>query len=300
MDVKLTPWTQDGIAGCYLREQNSSGDPTGPLYKMEGANSFDAQRNVTERSLPGDNTTYMKNTKFQDYGLNFNFYGLIPDMLDCFISGIKSEDGDTFTFDETVTGVPKKIVLYQVSDAIGKNGETGQTLETFWDCQVQNLTNPKTSGELVTWQSVITGLAKERNGILTPRQWKFVKGGVALVTGGDTTPPTVVSTTPAQGASNVPLDSNITMVFSKSMSVESLAHVVLEKLSDGTEHALGVPAYTETGGPPADTFTAVWNPPADFSASSQYLVTAKSGKVKDAIGNYLVGDVHRTFTTAAS
>lgn len=293
MDVNLIPWTQDGIAGCYLKLQDGVGDPTGTLYKLEGMNSFDTQRNVTERKLLGDNTTYMINSKFSDFAVTANFYGLIVDLMDCFLSGIKTVVGDIVTFDETVTGQPRKVVLYQVSDAIGKNGETGQTLETYWDAQVTNLTNPKASGELVTWQSTIAALAKLRAGILTPRQFKFVKNGVALpAASGDSTPPAVTTTTPVQGATAIPVTTNITAVFSENVDEGSLANVVLVRLSDGTLHALGAPTYN------AATFTAVWDPPTNLSAASSYLFTVEGGKVKDVGGNYLVGDVHRTFTTA--
>lgn len=290
MDVNLIPWTQDGVAGCYMKFQDDNGDPTGTLWKLEGCNSFDTSRNVTERKLAGDNATYIKNSKFDEYGLNVNFYGLIFDLLGVFLPGTGDTDGDVSTFDEDSSGQPRKIVLYQVSDAVGKNGETGQTLETFHNCQVTNLTNPKQSGELVTWQAQISGLNK--SGTTNPRSWKFVKGGVALVTSGTDTAPVVSSTTPAQGATSVNVNTNITVVFDVNVDEASLAHVTLEKLSNGVAHNIGTPAYDD------GTFTAVWDPATNLSSASEYLLTIPGNKVKKPNGAYLAADVHRTFTTA--
>lgn len=292
MDVNLIPWTQDGIAGCYLRRLDSNGDPAGLLYKMEGMNTFDSQRNAPERTLLGDNNTYIKNSKFNDFAVTANFYGLTPDLMDCFLAGSLEVDGDVATFTETVTGQPSKVALYQISDSVGKNGETGQTLEIFSNCQVTNLGNPKTSGEMGAWQATISALAKDN----VARVFKFYKGGTvplsAMGGGSDTTPPTVSSTTPAQADTSVDVSTNITVVFSEDVDEGSLAHVRLKKLSDGTEHNIGTPTYD------SESFTAVWDPPTNLSASSLYLLTVEGGKVKDIAGNYLAADVDRTFTTA--
>lgn len=294
MDVNMIPWTQDGVAGCYLQGQDESGNAAGTRFKLEGMNSFDTQRNVTERSLPGDNTIYIKNSKFQDFAITANFAGLIGDVMEYALPGVKTVDGDVMTFDETVTGQAKKVVLYQVSDLVSKNGDVGQSLETFWDAQFTNLGNPKTSGELVTWQGTISALAKERSGLLTPRQWKFFKNGIALpaIPGGDAIDaPEVDSTTPAQGATGVSVSANLVAVFSEDMDVASLSNVILTKASDGTRHALNAPTYN------VGTKTATWTH-TNLSSSSLYVWTLEGGKIKSAAGAYLDGDVYRTFTTA--
>lgn len=116
----------------------------------------------------------------------------------------------------------------------------------------------------------------------------------------DSTPPTVSSSTPAQGATGVSVSADIVATFSESMLASSLSSVYLLRLDNETVHPLGAVNYVESGGPPATTFTATWNPASDLASGEQYALVIPGGSsgVKDAAGNALVADVVRVFTTA--
>jgi Concanavalin A-like lectin/glucanases superfamily/Bacterial Ig-like domain/Bacterial Ig domain len=102
----------------------------------------------------------------------------------------------------------------------------------------------------------------------------------------DTTPPTVTSTTPANGATGFSRTANITATFSEAMSATSINSTTIE-LRDPT-NAL-VPA------------TVTLDPTPTLGATATYTVTVKGGiadpSVKDTAGNPLATNRVWTFTT---
>jgi len=117
-----------------------------------------------------------------------------------------------------------------------------------------------------------------------------------LTCGSDSVAPTLVSKTPASGATGVASSTTVTATFSEDMQTASLtaATITLVRQSTGTAVTASV-AYN------AATLTATLTPSAALAASSLYTATVKGGAggVKDVAGNPLAADVVWTFTTSA-
>lgn len=103
----------------------------------------------------------------------------------------------------------------------------------------------------------------------------------------DVTPPTVVSTVPANGALGIAIGGNITATFSEAMSAASITTATFT-LSKGVTPVAGVVTYS--GG------TATFNPDTDLDSSTVYTATITTG-VEDEAGNNLAANFVWTFTT---
>ena len=122
--------------------------------------------------------------------------------------------------------------------------------------------------------------------------WTFTTAAAA-----DTTPPTVASTTPANGATGQPLNVAPTATFSEALDPTSVTTTNVTLVKQGTTTPIGATVtYT------AATFKATLTPSAALTASTTYVARAKGGTggIKDVAGNVLAADVTWTFTTAAA
>ena len=96
----------------------------------------------------------------------------------------------------------------------------------------------------------------------------------------DVTPPTVISTDPANNATDVDLNKVITTVFSEGMDPSTITTTTVT-LKHGTTSVLGTVTYTGT--------TATFRPASDLAASTTYTATITTG-AKDLAGNALTSD----------
>ena len=113
---------------------------------------------------------------------------------------------------------------------------------------------------------------------------------------GDTTPPTVTATTPANGATGQPVSVAPTATFSEALDPTSVTTTNVTLVKQGTTTPIAATvAYT------AATFKATLTPSAALTAATTYVARAKGGTggIKDVAGNVLAADVTWTFTTAA-
>lgn len=109
----------------------------------------------------------------------------------------------------------------------------------------------------------------------------------------DTTAPTLTSTTPADNATNVAVNSNITLVFSENV-VDGGGSIVLKKASDNST----VQTFTGFSGN-----TVTLNPSSDLAPSTAYYIQVTSTAIKDTSGNAYAGINDTTtfsFQTAAA
>jgi hypothetical protein len=113
--------------------------------------------------------------------------------------------------------------------------------------------------------------------------------------GADTTPPTIISVAPADGASGVSVTPAISASFSEAIDPATVTTSTMTLARGGTAVASTV-SYDGT------TKTANLTPSASLLASTAYTVTVKGGTsgVKDIAGNALASDRVWTFTTAAA
>jgi hypothetical protein len=114
----------------------------------------------------------------------------------------------------------------------------------------------------------------------------------------DTTPPTVTSTLPANGATEVSATAQVRAVFSEAIDQSTLDATTFELRN--ASNAL-VPATVSYD---AATRTAILTPSSALAASSVFSATVRGGstdpRVKDLAGNALAANVAWSFTTSAS
>ncbi len=130
------------------------------------------------------------------------------------------------------------------------------------------------------YTATITTAAQNPAGQALPSNyvWKFTTGALASATA-----PTVLSTDPADAATNVPLNQKITATFSEAMDAATISAAGTFTVVT-TVGAIPVPG-TVTYDAPSDT--ATFTPTANLAASTQFTATI-SNAAKDLDGNALV------------
>jgi methionine-rich copper-binding protein CopC len=108
----------------------------------------------------------------------------------------------------------------------------------------------------------------------------------------DVIPPTVVSRTPSDAATSVPLSTNVTVTFSEPMDATTINSTSITVTPAG-----GGPAVAAAVTCNSPCTTATLDPAADLASSTSYTITVTS-EVKDVAGNSLAAHSTSTFTTA--
>lgn len=128
------------------------------------------------------------------------------------------------------------------------------------------------------------------NALLSTYTWSWTTAATA-----DTTAPTVIGTFNANGATNVPINTQVGVTFSEVMNALSFgtANLVLK------EAVSNVPV---TGSSTLSSANAVFTPSAPLLPTTRYIATVKggSGGVADLAGNALAADYIWSWTTAAA
>ncbi|PKP51329.1 MAG: hypothetical protein CVT92_13065, partial [Bacteroidetes bacterium HGW-Bacteroidetes-1] len=106
----------------------------------------------------------------------------------------------------------------------------------------------------------------------------------------DNTPPNVISTFPANLATNVPVNMNPTATFSELMDPLTI-NAATFKISQGSTPIAGVITYAG--------LVATFSPGSNFAANTVYTAII-TNNVEDIAGNAMVNDYVWTFTTAAA
>src|SRR6266542_3227026 len=138
-----------------------------------------------------------------------------------------------------------------------------------------------------TYTARITTGAKDLagNALTAQVEWTFITG-----TGPDTTPPTVVSTSPAAGSTTSATGGPITMTFSEPMDPTTInATTVTLRVTATSALVTGTVSYT------AATNTASFTPSAPLVNNTQYTATVTTG-AKDLAGNALTSNFSFSFT----
>jgi hypothetical protein len=117
--------------------------------------------------------------------------------------------------------------------------------------------------------------------------WVFATGAAP-----DLTPPTVISTIPANHAIDVPLNQLVTATFSKAM-LDTTINTTTFTLFQGVTQVPGTVGYI------AGSNTARFVPNSDLTANTVYTATISTG-VSDLAGNFMVSPYVWTFTTAVA
>jgi uncharacterized protein (TIGR03437 family) len=121
------------------------------------------------------------------------------------------------------------------------------------------------------------------NALVANYVWTFTTGAAP-----DLTPPTVISTVPANGAPNVPVNFGMSATFSEAMNPLTISTATFKLMQGGT----AVPGSVSYSG-----VTAVFSPLSALSPGVLFTATITTG-VTDLAGNALVVNYVWTFTTA--
>lgn len=108
------------------------------------------------------------------------------------------------------------------------------------------------------------------------------------VTAPDTTPPTVTSTDPADGATGIPVDKTVTVTFTENIRQAARYDDISVEDADGN-------AVTFTKGISGKVLTI--DPTGDLDYATAYRVNIPAGAVEDTAGNDLADDYAFDFTT---
>ena len=111
-----------------------------------------------------------------------------------------------------------------------------------------------------------------------------------IPTPSDTTPPEVSSTIPDSDATEVAINSTVSITFSEAMDPLTLTDATFT-LKQGTTPVLGTGTYAGV--------TAIFTPDVDLTASTNYTATITTG-VEDLAGNALADPYVWSFTTGAT
>ncbi len=151
----------------------------------------------------------------------------------------------------------------------------------------QNVNNNRTDGASTTGSGVL--VIADVNA--TSRYWHHYDN-----VAGDTTPPSVTTVTPAEGATGVPVASDVTGTFSEAMDPSTVSGTTI-RLTDSAGSAVSATVTYD-----AATSAVRLDPAADLTGSGTYTATIAGGAtgVKDTAGNPLTTDKTWSFTTAAS
>lgn len=127
------------------------------------------------------------------------------------------------------------------------------------------------------------------NALVSDYVWSFTTGAAL-----DATPPTVIGTINADGATNVAVNTNVGATFSEGMNPLTITNVIftLKETVSGNAVA-GLTSYSGVN--------SVFTPLANLAYSTRYTATVKGGVsgAKDLAGNALVSDYVWSWTTGA-
>ncbi|HYI93632.1 MAG TPA: DUF4082 domain-containing protein [Bryobacteraceae bacterium] len=139
-----------------------------------------------------------------------------------------------------------------------------------------------------TYTATLTTGVSDTNGTALTADyiWSFTTAGV------DTTPPTVTSVTPANGATGVSQSTTVTATFSETMDATTITTTNVA-LRNGSALIPAIVAYN------ASTRVLTLTPSSPLASSTTFTATVSTG-VKDSSGNALAANRIWSFTTASS
>ncbi|MDH4154238.1 MAG: Ig-like domain-containing protein [Nitrospira sp.] len=108
---------------------------------------------------------------------------------------------------------------------------------------------------------------------------------------GDSTPPTVSSISPANGATGVAVNAALTATFSEQMDPTTITIATFTVKDAANNPAMGTVSYSGT--------TTTFTPSANLASSTTYTATITTG-VTDLAGNHLIGAYSWNFTTGVA
>lgn len=202
-------------------------------------------------------------------------------------TGIATNGKVTATFSKdiapaTVTGTSFKLVN-TTSGGTAVTGAVTYDIATKTAIFAPTAALPVSTLFTATISTAVTDVAGDA--LAVAKTWSFTTGTTA-----DTTPPTVSSTIPADVATGVVINTNVSATFSEAMDPLTITATNIT-LKQGTTPVAGTVSYVGT--------SAVFKPTANLAASTAYTATVTTG-VKDLAGNPLAVTKTWGFTTGTA
>lgn len=192
-------------------------------------------------------------------------------------TGVAINSAITATFSEEVQSSTINTSTFTVSDNTGNiSGTVSYTNKTATFTAADNLSHSTTYTARISTE--VMDLAG--NTVAYDYTWNFT-------TTGDIDPPTVISTSPANGNGGVAINRTVTATFSEEMQSSSI-DVNAFTITDGINTISGSVSYSDT--------TATFTPSDNLSSYTAYIVRITTG-VKDVAGNAMGSLYTWSFTT---
>ena len=188
----------------------------------------------------------------------------------------------TATFSEAMDASTITTAAFLVNDGTGDIAGTVTCSDTTAKFKPE-----ENLGYDITYTVTVTAGIKDLagNALDTDYTWSFTAGSPP-----DITPPEVSFSAPANDATDVAVNANITATFSEAMDASSITTATF-LVNDGTSNIAGTVTYSDT--------TAKFSPGADLADNTVYTGTITTG-VKDLTGNALEADYTWTFTAGSA
>jgi len=193
-------------------------------------------------------------------------------------TGVAVNGSISVTFSEAVAPATVTAASFTVGGVTGTVSLSGNTA-TFKPSA--NLAYNTQYNATIT--NAVTDIAT--NHLATNYVWSFSTGPAS-----DTTPPTVASTNPVNGATGVSLSASAAATFSEAVDPSTVTTATF-LLKQGSTSVPGTVTLSGT--------TATFKPSAPLAGSTTYTATMTTG-VKDLAGNTMASNSSWTFTTAAA
>ena len=205
--------------------------------------------------------------------------------------GVPLDTKITATFDQAMNGATV-IASFTLTASSGPSPVSGIATYDF----INNILTFTPSGNLVastTFTATISTEATNLSGItlLSPFVWTFKTGGSL-----DITPPTVISTIPLNGATDVLLNQEISATFSEVMDASTITSPATTFTLQ--EH-VGLTLVSVAGGVTYAGTTATFAPTSNLASNTTYTATILTG-VTDLAGNHLASNYVWTFKTGSA
>ena len=196
-------------------------------------------------------------------------------------TGVAANSAVTAIFSEEMDASTITTETFTLSDGTGTGTVSGAVSYNGTTAQFTPLSDLSYS---TAYTAKITTGVKDLagNAMSSDYSWSFTTGKAP-----DTTPPTVIATSPANGETGVAVNSAIIAAFSEEMDASTITTATFV-VSDGSNDVSGAVSYNGT--------TAQFTPLSELSYSTTYTAKITTG-VKDTAGNALASDYTWRFTT---
>jgi methionine-rich copper-binding protein CopC len=214
-------------------------------------------------------------------------------------AGVTSTTNLEITFDEAVNTGTGTVRIYNSSDvlyeavSVDSGQVTGSGTATITIDPAKDFSGPKEYYVQIDPTAFVDDGGNSYAGISDKATWNF--------TVVDTTPPIIISVTPADNAIDVALNSMLEMTFDKAVNV-STGNVSIYTAGPTLVEAIDVTAAGQVFGDGTDTITLI--PSSGFAGSTDYYVQVDSGAFVDTTANAnafpgISGNSAWNFTTVA-